>query len=811
MGSIEVRDGKVFINGMPEIIISGEVHYYRLKKEEWQDRLSKLKEAGLNAVASYIPWLCHEEEEGVFDFGQERENLDVEEFIRLCRDNGLYFIGRPGPFIMAEMKNEGIPYWVAERYPGLVPTGWDHRTAPTKTLDYLAPDFLACVDKWYAKIMPVLERHLITKGGNVIACQLDNEIGMLSWVSNTPDLTDVTVAGFEDWLRKNWGEEELERRYPFWNGLPDVRRKAYEQPGEGYALELHRDLGFYMRRRYAEYAAVLKDMAEKYGVRDIPFLINIHGTGGGRGYTFPVGISQLMEAYGQSDSFWAGSDIYLSGLRLENVQDLYLIHCYMEAVNRQNMPLASFEFQSGEADYDESGNGRLDIADADFTARMCIAQGNRLINHYLFTGGRNMLLKKPRKDGNNRIAITGERHGFTAPVNPEGKLSYTYDRIRRNARVLLAGSSFLGDMREERDNVRVGFIPDYFMTEYCYPGSGREKAMVEELSRRRIGSGWNTFTKMLLQNHYAFGGVNLQEDGDWTEEKGVLFLFSADYMDEKVQKRLADFAENGGSLLLCGRMPVMDMEGRPCRILADRTGIHVATELDEGKLPSLSVQPEGIWGEYAEVRVGEAETFTAEGAEVFLRAAVDGGACGLIKKTGKGKTAILSAPYIGNRPGIRRLMEYLGASCRLSEDAEYGGVFLDINGNERGEKYLHILNLDFFAKECGIWYNGEALFESRKIRLGAREGLLLPLCLKIEGVKILYSTAEILEAGPGKLTFRLSQREDVIVLEGTKLGISGDDCRIEEKEEKTYIYSLRDARCGEETLEISCGPGKDMR
>ena len=89
--------------------------------------------------------------------------------------------------------------------------------------------------------------------------------------------------------------------------------------------------------------------------------------------------------------------------------------------------------------------------------------------------------------------------------------------------------------------------------------------------------------------------------------------------------------------------------------------------------------------------------------------------------------------------------------------------------------------------------------------------MLLPLCLKIEGVKILYSTAEILEAGPGKLTFRLSQREDVIVLEGTGLGISGDDCRIDEKEEKTYIYSLRDARCGEETLEISCGPGKDMR
>lgn len=803
MSRIEVKNGQVLIDGKPEIVISGEVHYYRLKREEWQDRLTKLKDAGLNAVASYIPWLCHEEEEGVFDFGQERENLDVEAFIELCQENGLYFIGRPGPFIMAEMKNEGIPYWVAERYPQLVPTGWEHKQAPTKTLDYLAPDFLACVDKWYAQIMPVLERHLITKGGNVIACQLDNEIGMLSWVSNTPDLTDVTVAGFEEWLQEHWSREELERRYPFYNGLPNDRRKAYEQPGDGYALELHSDLGRYMRYRYAEYARVLKEMAEKYGIRDIPFLINIHGTGGGRGYTFPVGISQLLEALGQSDEFWAGSDIYLSGLRLQNMQDLYLIHCYMEAVNRQNMPLASFEFQSGEADYDESGNGRLDVSDADFTARMCIAQNNRLINHYLFTGGRNMLLKKPRKDGNNRIAITGERHGFTAPVNPEGKLSYTYDRIRRSTRVTLANACRLAAMQEERDNVLVGFIPDYFMTEYCYPGSEREMKMVQHLTRYRTGSGWDTFAKMLLLNHYAFGGVNLQEDGSWMEKKAVLFLLSADYMDAGVQERLSVFVENGGSLLLYGRMPVMDMEGNPCTILADRTGIHVAAELDEGKLPNLSVQPEGIWKEYAEVRVGEAQTFTADGAEVFLRAAVAGGACGLVKQAGKGKAAILATHYIGNRRGNRQLMEYLGATCRLSEDAEHGGIFMDINANGNGEKYLHILNMDFFAKECGIWYNDSELFEGRKIRLGAREALLLPLCLEIEGVKILSSTAEILETRPGRLCFRLSQKEDVIVLEGTGLGVSGAACRVEEREGKTYIYSLTDGRLGEDTLEIA--------
>ncbi len=57
-------------------------------------------------------------------------------------------------------------------------------------------------------------------------------------------------------------------------------------------------------------------------------------------------------------------------------------------------------------------------------------------------------------------------------------------------------------------------------------------------------------------------------------------------------------------------------------------------------------------------------------------------------------------------------------------------------------------------------------------------------------------------AEPGSLTFRLSQREDVIALEGTGLGISGAACRIEEKKGNTYIYSQTDGRLGEETLEI---------
>lgn len=89
---VEIKNKQIWIDGRPQMIMSGEIHYYRLAKEDWQDRIDKLKDAGFNAVASYIPWLCHEPVKGQFDFtGATRPELDLAGFIELCAANGLYF------------------------------------------------------------------------------------------------------------------------------------------------------------------------------------------------------------------------------------------------------------------------------------------------------------------------------------------------------------------------------------------------------------------------------------------------------------------------------------------------------------------------------------------------------------------------------------------------------------------------------------------------------------------------------------------------------------------------------------------------
>ena len=97
-------------------IYSGAVHYFRVPREYWRDRLRKLRAAGLNAVETYVPWNLHEPQEGAFDFGRGgsdfEEFLDLEHFLKLAKEEDLFAIVRPGPYICSEWEFGGFPSWL---------------------------------------------------------------------------------------------------------------------------------------------------------------------------------------------------------------------------------------------------------------------------------------------------------------------------------------------------------------------------------------------------------------------------------------------------------------------------------------------------------------------------------------------------------------------------------------------------------------------------------------------------------------------------------------------------------------------------
>ena len=799
---VTIKNKQILIEDKPAMIMCGEIHYFRIKKEDWQDRINKLKDAGLNTVASYVPWLCHETTEGNIDLtGQTRSELDLVGFIDLCKQNGLYFFLRPGPFIMAEMKNEGIPYWVYEKHPELVPVSWDGTTVLTKTIDYLAPNFLKEVKKWYKAVMEAVKPHLQPFGGNIIGIQLDNEIGMLSWVSNSPDLTDIVIDDFVYWLRSKYEDAILKFRYPF--NLDDKRalKELFQSPSESYAANFTQDIGHYMRNRFSKYVAMLRCFAEETGIEGVPFIINIHGTSGGRAFTYPIGISQLYESYTQAPGYLSGSDIYLGDLTMNNFQDLYIINGFMDSVNLPDQPLTSLEFECGDGNYGSTLGGRYDPSAADFKTRMCIAQGNKMINYYLFAGGINYVLDPKPNDGNGRIAFTGERHGFAAPISPEGELNYTYSRMARSIRSIMALAENVAVMEEEHDNVSFAFIPDYFMTEYRYPKSDIIREIFGNIEANRAGGAWEIVGRAMLLAGYRFSATDIQNKEINPDVTPVLVLPSARYMHAKIQKKLTDYLYAGGKILLYGEVPSFDMEGNPCRILEDALGVKITGCRTSEHYHYLSVSADGWASPRPEVRSHFAQTFELSIQQAILKTCDTGEVCGFESSIGKGKAIVIAAAYECDIIFFKTILKKLGANASLTHDCPYHGIFMTSTASKDAERFLHILNLDGFEKKFRVKDKGEYLFDGHEFLLGKKDGVMLPLNLRVGNVTILYSTSEIIEVKGNSISFRLTQPEDVIAFEARTEVKASKDYKVDKQKDKVLVKSCK-RLCADDSLTV---------
>ena len=102
----------MLMDGKPFFGISGECHYSRVPEERWEDTLLKMKAGGINTVATYVFWIHHEVQEGVFDFSGQR---DVGEFMRICGEEGLYVWLRIGPWCHGECRHGGFPEWLMKK------------------------------------------------------------------------------------------------------------------------------------------------------------------------------------------------------------------------------------------------------------------------------------------------------------------------------------------------------------------------------------------------------------------------------------------------------------------------------------------------------------------------------------------------------------------------------------------------------------------------------------------------------------------------------------------------------------------------
>ncbi|MEB5568879.1 beta-galactosidase [Mammaliicoccus sciuri] len=148
------------LDDKPIQILSGAIHYFRVPKDDWYHSLYNLKALGFNTVETYIPWNYHEPREEHFEFSGEK---DIQYFIQLAEELGLYVIIRPSPFICAEWEFGGLPSWLL-KYKDMRIRSSDQR-------------FIDKVDRYYAQLFKILKPLQIDHNGPIIMMQIENEYG----------------------------------------------------------------------------------------------------------------------------------------------------------------------------------------------------------------------------------------------------------------------------------------------------------------------------------------------------------------------------------------------------------------------------------------------------------------------------------------------------------------------------------------------------------------------------------------------------------------------------------------------------------
>ncbi|MEK7271082.1 MAG: beta-galactosidase, partial [Planctomycetota bacterium] len=205
---ISANSRHLTLDGQPWLPVMGEIHFSRYPCAGWEDALLKMKAGGITVVAAYLFWLHHEEVEGCFEWGGDR---DVRRFIELCARHGLWAYPRLGPWAHGEARNGGFPDWLSAK------CGREVRRD--------AEPYLACVRRYYGEIAAQLRGLLWRDGGPIIGIQLENELAAdpghivtLKRMAREAAL-DVPLYTMTGWGPAQVPEDEV---IPVFGGYPDA-------------------------------------------------------------------------------------------------------------------------------------------------------------------------------------------------------------------------------------------------------------------------------------------------------------------------------------------------------------------------------------------------------------------------------------------------------------------------------------------------------------------------------------------------------------------------------------------------------------
>lgn len=207
--SFRLGEKDFLLDNKPFRIMAGEIHFQRIPREYWADRLTKLKAAGLNTVGTYVFWNALEPEPGRWDFS---EGNDLAAFVRTAQRIGLWVIVRPGPYACAEWDFGGLPAWLLR--------------TPDIKVRCSDPRYLAACETYILKLGEILGELQVQRGGPVLMVQVENEYGSYG------NDRDYLLA-----LKSSWDKAGLEVPLYTADGATSYMLEAGSIPGTAIGLD----------------------------------------------------------------------------------------------------------------------------------------------------------------------------------------------------------------------------------------------------------------------------------------------------------------------------------------------------------------------------------------------------------------------------------------------------------------------------------------------------------------------------------------------------------------------------------------------
>ncbi|MEE4176608.1 MAG: beta-galactosidase [Bacteroides sp.] len=768
--TFRIEDKNFVSNNRKTFLNSGEIHYFRIKREYWEKHLQAAREAGLKTVSSYVPWAWHEPEEGFFDFkGDSLPERDLVGWLELCKAHGLTCIVKPGPFILAEFRGAGLPDWFLDNNGTSVRMHNSRGEAvSSEGVSLFHPAYLQNLTLWYDQVLPLISGYEMRAGGPVILMQICNEIGLFSWLAHQADYSGPVRGRFRQYLKNRFSS--VQQMNELWGTdfdsfdqieLPPDGNLPYESRGDrSRDHEWHR----FWRTYYGEYLRMLIRMARDRGIT-VPVYHNLPGWIYGHGYEFPVNITMYQDLYGEKSELSFGVDHIPEFLSYRNMHDDRIINDITSAT-QGNKHLFAAEFQSGSREYHVVTNPR----EMELFYKASISNGIMGWNYYMFSQGRN-----PERKG-----YSGDTFYWFTPLTAEGEKSNAFPLVKRMSRIVDFMENLIVEARR-RAEICVLFYPPYYASELERPETGASAlSFVPSAIRRPAYFDGLLKVLQLLNVDYDMADLSQVEAAGLEKYKQV-WAFATDEMDAREQQVLMNYTKAGGHLVIFPHLPDREMSQNPCTILRDAISIKPSGKfvIDSPLIDVLGLRdikcanPQMVFDEN-----------TLSNAKIIART-LSGAPCGFEKNLGKGKMLHLGTwlgfDTEGHKPVYKALLEKSGA--RISNAFTSND---DLSVRQRftpqSSSVLFVGNYYNEAKTGHVTYShpksGERInipFSGEKTIWPPLYGILCPVGLEIiTGLELLHCTSDILNVAveDGLIEITLFGERDLLgemVFEGVQV------------------------------------------